>query len=87
MQRQNYQSIELSIEILMAELRAIFSATEAAEVRNFITVGEYGLALETLCGVIIDGGYTIPQSVYQQIIDLGNRMNIDRAFWELIKVE
>lgn len=82
---ENYQSIELDLEGILADLTAIISGSEAAEVRHFIGVGEYGLAFETLCGVIVDADYTIPRSVYQKVIDLAQRMNIDKTFWEVIK--
>jgi hypothetical protein len=50
----NYTLLETKLNALLASLREDFTPAEMSEVREFIDAGEYGLALETICGIIAE---------------------------------
>lgn len=87
MNASHYAVLERDLKGLLTDLSEVISTDEHAEVVEFIDVGEYGVALETLCGVILDGGYVIPILVLRRIADLGARMHIPSSFWEPLKTE
>lgn len=80
-----YQYLEVEIEGILADINKIISDKETTEVRHFTKAGEYGLALETLCGIINEEEYTIPKNTSQRILGLAQRMNIDKKLYEKIK--
>jgi hypothetical protein len=54
MDRSHYASLEAGFEELMAALGPTFTPEQAAEVSEFLSVSEYGLALETAVGVLLE---------------------------------
>ena len=82
----NYRLIENQLQAILSSLGLLLSEAELEEVQHFIDVGEYGLAFETLCGIIDEERKIIPLSVYYLIDDLGKQMEIDPAIWAQLKV-
>ena len=72
-----FEEIERLFSQLLAALQPIFSEAEQQEVRHFIDVGEYGLALETLVGIFAEEKKECAPAVRLQIADLAGRMSID----------
>jgi hypothetical protein len=81
-----YQSIELELQSILADLSGIIPDSAAANVRHYIDVGEYGVAHDTLCFAVVEGGYTIPPPVLQRIVDLAQVMEIDSKYLRNIKM-
>jgi hypothetical protein len=70
----------LSIEsVLLGLLRALpseWTSAEREEVKHFIDVGEWGLALETIAGITMDENRTLPDCVLAEMELLAIRMGI-----------
>jgi hypothetical protein len=54
MTENNFKLIEVLLLRLLLLLKVVFTDSETQEVQDFIDVGEYGIALETLVEIIIE---------------------------------
>ncbi len=73
--------IEEQLRQILELLSTTFSESEAKEVVRFIDVGEYGIALETLCSILDEEKKSVSHEVYNQIDDVGRRMLMDPTIW------
>jgi hypothetical protein len=73
----NYQQIEGLLEQLLELLKSVFSESEQSEVQDFINVGEYGLALETLVDVVQEEDKKISKEALRLIKKLCSLMSVD----------
>ena len=81
-----YNSLELGLTHLQSDLASILVGSRFQDqIREFISVGEYGLALETIVSELIEGGHTIPQHVFDRITSLAKTMQIGSDKWKAIK--
>ncbi len=60
---------------LILSSRGTLSDNEVRELQEFIEGRDFTLALETLCGFLIDQGRRIPPDLYVRIHSLGNRLD------------
>jgi len=67
-------AIESSLTLLLSLLSSALSGSEAQEVRDFIDVGEYGLALETLVDIVTEEEKSISAEALRLIIELADSM-------------
>ncbi|MEG3931027.1 MafI family immunity protein [Microcoleus sp. B4-C5] len=51
-----------------------------------IQAGEWNLALETLCDILIEEEIPINLKVYELWQEVGNILNMERETWEMLKV-
>ena len=51
-----------------------------------IHAGEWDLALETLCDLLIKEEITIDLKAYELLQEVGNILNMERETWEMLKV-
>jgi hypothetical protein len=63
---------------------------EVADVQEYLDVGEYGLALEDLCGLLAESHIPLPPRMYALIERAGTTMlsnggNLDPAVWEQLR--
>ncbi len=72
----HYRDLEHGLWELLTSLNRTFSLSEAREVRDFIEAREYGLALETIAGILVEEKYLIPAEVAGEIKRLADSMNI-----------
>ena len=49
--------------------------------------GEWNLALETLCEILIEEEVPINLRGYELLQEVGNILNMERETWEMLKVE
>jgi len=70
----------LQIDSLFGEflliLPCIFSDAEIAEVRQFVDVGEYGLALETAVDIVAEEGKISTTEIAEYVRKLANAMSL-----------
>lgn len=73
-------------KILLEILNGIgqFPQKDKKDVKEFIEHDEWGIALETICSVILDEKILIHKQIYKRIIDVGNEMEMDSSLWESI---
>lgn len=62
---------------LLVDASDVLSTSELAEVCNFIDVGEYGVALETIVSIYSEEKKIKSQSVYESINRLAKMMSMD----------
>jgi len=73
---QSFEKTERFLDALLADLSSTLSSTERAEVVEFIDVGEYGIALETLVALIVEEHKQISLPIFQRIIALAESMGL-----------
>lgn len=76
MEGENLTRIERGLYALLDGLAGELSPTERREVVEFIAVGEYGVALETLSALLVEERKRIPATVYAQLVELAETMGI-----------
>lgn len=52
-----------------------------------IQAGEWNLALETLCDLLIEEEIPINLKGYELLQEVGNILNMERETWEMLKVQ
>lgn len=81
----NYRFLEEGFKELLTLVEPIFSQVEIAEVQHFVDVGEYGLALETFCGVVVSGKKMVTSSVLQKCFALAEEMDMQDDIQAMLK--
>lgn len=81
----DYPLLEERLGSLLSSDAGHLTADEKREVRDFIEVGEYGLAYETLCDIITEGNKTISSDTYDRLAALGRRMEFAEDVWSRLR--
>jgi uncharacterized protein with HEPN domain len=68
--KKHFTIIEVKLEKILSTLDKTFSQNEKEEVRDFIGVGEYGLAMSTLIDIINEEKKNISKEVYDLLEEL-----------------
>ena len=76
----DFQTLEADITQLLTKLDT-FAPAEVAEVKQFLVAGEYGVAFETLCGIVKEEGKSVPAELRPKIRILAEQMGIDPKWW------
>ena len=78
--KHDYQRLEADLRELLIAMSG-FTPSEVAEVEQFLSAGEYGLAFETFCGIAKEENKLVPNEVRPKIRTLAERMEIDPIWW------
>jgi hypothetical protein len=70
---------------LMLTAQETLSANEASEIREFIEAREYVLALEALCGMLVDADKRVTPDLYYRIHSLAQQLGVDPFVIEKVK--
>jgi hypothetical protein len=62
--------MEAEFEELIHTSRAMLSSNEASELREFIEARQFALALESLCGILVDEEKHVTPELYSRIHSL-----------------
>jgi hypothetical protein len=81
----DYQQLERDLLAILDSLHGTLTESESEQVRHFVEHGEYGVALETLSGIIGEEGKRISFEAYGQIHGLGERMEMEPEVWERLR--
>ena len=79
-----FDEIELLFGKLLLEVNAILSESELTEIRSFIDVGEYGLALQTAVDIFLEEGKTLTSKVISLMVQLATAMSMESEILELL---
>lgn len=60
-------------------------SSDAINVKEFITHGEWGLAYEILCSQLYEYDVEVSLEYYQKIASLGELMEVTPSTWSLLK--
>lgn len=74
-----HQDVESLFSVLIHSLEGTFSLAEIIEVRSFLDYCEYGVALESLTGIIVEENKVIANNIFDAIEKLSSLMDIDNA--------
>lgn len=76
-----YQALERDLLSIVADVRAALDTAEAEEVQMYLTAGEFGLALETICAVLTRKRAPVAAATYVNISDVGARLDVEPSWW------
>ena len=76
-----YQDLEDELRLLLGSLENLTSS-DLSEVEEYLQVGEYGVAFETLCSIIKSIGVT--DVLRPRSLHLAKKMDIDPIWWKEI---
>lgn len=82
MMKENYQYIEKLLVRLLNLLDIVFAEPELKEVQDFIDVGEYGLALETLVDIVAEEDKQISGEALKLVKELSVAMLLDESVFD-----
>lgn len=72
---------------VLAQLKEILSETQIEFLQSYINAGEWNLALEILCDILIEEEIPINLKGYELLQEVGNILNMERETWEMLKVQ
>ncbi|MEK0182076.1 MAG: MafI family immunity protein [Oscillatoriales cyanobacterium] len=72
---------------VLAQLKEILSETQIEFLQSYINAGEWNLALEILCDILIEEEIPIDLKGYELLQEVGNILNMERETWEMLKVQ
>ena len=61
---------------ILDALGEALTESERDEIEMFLSACEYGVALETLCDILIEEARSLPKSVFAEIVELAELMGI-----------
>lgn len=72
----HYADMENGLRTLLSAVAGQFSASDIAEVEEFIEAREYGLALQTLAAILLETSTHLDGQVIDKIQELAGAMDI-----------
>ena len=82
----DYKIVVKKLNEVLAQLKEVFSGAQIEFLQSYINAGEWNLALETLCDILIEEEIPIDLKGYELLQEVGNILNIERQTWEMLKV-
>lgn len=77
----DYKLLEKRLEDLTAYFADKLPEQNLSDIKEYIYHGEYGLAYEVLCYAIVELNQKVNPDTYENIVNLGQSMNIDKNIW------
>lgn len=76
-----FSLLEKEVNSLLESFQKVFSKYDTELIRSLIEGSEFGVALETLCGAVLENKYPLNDYQKGQIKILAEVMKIDDRFW------
>ena len=83
----DYKIVVKKLNEVLAQLKEVFSGAQIEFLQSYINAGEWNLALETLCDILIQEEIPIDLKAYELLQEVGNILNMERETWEMLKVQ
>jgi len=83
----DYKIVVNKLNEVLAQLNEILSDTQIEFLQSYINAGEWNLALEILCDILIEEEIPINLKGYELLQEVGNILNMERETWEMLKVQ
>jgi len=83
----DYKIVVKKLNEVLAQLKEVFSGAQIEFLQSYINAGEWNLALETLCDILIEEEIPIDLKGYELLQEVGNILNMERETWEMLKVQ
>jgi hypothetical protein len=82
----DYKIVESKLNEIINIVKPQLSDTQIEFLVSDIHAGEWNLALETLCDILIEEEITRDLKAYELLQEVGNILNKERETWEMLKV-
>lgn len=83
----DYKIVVKKLNEVLSQLKEFFSDAQIEFLQSYINAGEWNLALETLCDILIEEEIPIDLKAYELLQEVGNILNMERETWEMLKVQ
>lgn len=83
----DYKIVVKKLNEVLAQLKEVFSDGQIEFLQSYINAGEWNLALEILCDILIEEEIPIDLKGYELLQEVGNILNMERETWEMLKVQ
>ena len=83
----DYKIVVNKLNQVLAQLKEVFSDAQIEFLQSYINAGEWNLALETLCDILIEEEIPIDLKGYELLQEVGNILNMESEIWEMLKVQ
>ena len=83
----DYKLVESKLHQFIDIVKPQLSETQIEFIVSDIQAGEWNLALETLCDILIEEEISIDLKAYELLQEVGNILNIERETLEMLKVQ
>ncbi|MEG5001706.1 MafI family immunity protein [Microcoleus sp. B4-D4] len=83
----DYKIVENKLHQAINIVKPQLSDTQIEFLVSDIQAGEWNLALETLCDILIEEEISIDLKGYELLQEVGNILNMERETWEMLKVQ
>lgn len=83
----DYKIVVKKLNEVLAQLKEILSETQIEFLQSYINAGEWNLALEILCDILIEEEIPIDSRGYELLQEVGNTLSMEKETWEMLKVQ
>jgi hypothetical protein len=83
----DYKVVESKLHQVINIIKPQLSETQVEFIISDIQAGEWNLALETVCDILIEEEIPIDVKGYELLQEAGNILNMERETWEMLKVQ
>ncbi len=83
----DYKILENKLHQVINIVKPQLSETQIEFMVSDIQAGEWNLALETLCDILIEEEIPIDLNSYELLQEVGNILNMELQTWEMLKVQ
>lgn len=83
----DYKIVENKLYQVINIVKPKLSENSIEFIVSDIQAGEWNLALETLCDILIEEEIPIDLKSYELLQEVGNILNMERQTWEMLKVQ
>ncbi|PSB44568.1 hypothetical protein C7B67_22510 [filamentous cyanobacterium Phorm 6] len=83
----DYKVVESKLNEVINIVKLQLSDTQIEFLVSDIQAGEWNLALETLCDILIEEEISIDLKGYELLQEVGDMLNMERETWEMLKVQ
>lgn len=81
------ETIERRLRRIVRTLNERLPEEDVDHILEFLEVGEWGLAFETLCTQLYEYDIAVPAPILAELADLGKAMKLDPELWEILPQE
>ena len=83
----DYKVVETKLHQVINIIKPQLSETQIEFLQSYINAGEWNLALETLCDILIEEEIPIDSRGYELLQEVGNTLSMEKETWEMLKVQ
>ncbi|MCC3415200.1 MULTISPECIES: MafI family immunity protein [unclassified Microcoleus] len=83
----DYKIVESKLNEVINIVKLQLSDNQIEFLVSDIQAGEWNLALETLCDILIEEELPIDLNGYELLQEVGDMLNMERETWEMLKVQ